>query len=558
MGSRAAPADAVDGSDRPGGGMRGGFGGGIEGGEPLVGDDEIRLPPEQGAQWVLLVSVFVVAACGLVYELIGGAVASYLLGDSVLQFSTVIGCYLFAMGVGSWLSRYLVRALPAHFFRIELMLAVIGGFLPAALFLYHGIAPDGFRLALYGLIFLIGLLVGLEIPLVMRLLKQHYALKDLVAQVLTVDYLGALAVSVAFPLWLVPHLGLVRTGLFFGLFNALIALWALWLYRRRIGAPLAHLVAAVLVIGALTTAFWQAGRLTELAEDSFYPQRIVHAESSPYQRIVITRGHDDIRLYLNRNLQFSSRDEHRYHEALVLPVLAAHPAPRRVLVLGGGDGLAVRELLRHPAVERVTVVDLDARVPDLFATLPMLTALNRGALTDARTEVIHDDAFGWLESTERMFDLAIVDLPDPTSYALGKLYTTTFYAMLASRISESGFIAVQTTSPLHARKSFWTVVASMEAAGWQTWPYQATVPSFGVWGYVAAAHRPLPLAAAAERIDSGLLTAKEPLRFLTGRLLPTLFELPADMTRVPAEANRLHNQILVHTYEEEWGRVPEH
>ena len=527
---------------------------------PPLGPDgfESRLPLEQGAQWILLVSVFVVAACGLVYELIGGAVASYLLGDSVLQFSTVIGCYLFAMGIGSWLSRYLTRTLPAHFFRIELMLAVIGGFLPAVLFLSHGVAPEGFRVVLYGLIFLIGMLVGLEIPLVMRLLKQHFALKDLVAQVLTVDYLGALAVSVAFPLWLVPRLGMVRTGLFFGLFNAFIALWALWLYRRRIALPALHLAGGLGVVTALATAFWQADRLTELAEDSFYPQRIVHAETSAYQRIVITRSRDDLRLYLNRNLQFASHDEHRYHEALVLPVLAAHPSPRRVLVLGGGDGLAVRELLRHPGVERVTVVDLDARITELFSTLPMLTALNRHALTDPRTEVINDDAFAWLERTDRMFDLAIVDLPDPTSYALGKLYTNTFYSMLAARVAESGFIAVQTTSPLYARRSFWTVVTTMEAAGWQTWPYQATVPSFGVWGYVAAARRPFPLQAAAARLDSDLLVARAPLRFLTGRLLPSLFELPADMTRVPAEVNRLHNQSLVHTYEDEWGRAPYH
>ena len=476
----------------------------------------------------------------------------------MLQFSTVIGCYLFAMGIGSWLSRYLVRSLPAHFLRIELMLAVIGGFLPAVLFLWHGIAPDGFRVALYAMILAIGLLVGLEIPLVMRLLKQHYVLKDLVSQVLTVDYLGALAVSVAFPLWLVPQLGMVRTGLFFGLCNALVALWALWLYRHRIAALSAQLVAAALVIGALAVAFWHADRLTALAEDGFYPQRIVHAESSPYQRIVVTRSQDDIRLYLNRNLQFSSRDEHRYHEALVHPVLAAHPAPRRVLVLGGGDGLAVREVLRHPGVERVTLIDLDERVTALFSRWPMLTALNRGALTDPRTELIHDDAFAWLEGSDRTFDVAIVDLPDPTSYALGKLYTNTFYALLAARVAESGFVVVQTTSPLYARKSFWTVAQTLESAGWQIRPYHATVPSFGVWGYIAAGRRPLPLEAAAERIDSGLLTAKEPLRFLTGRLLPTLFELPADIARVPADVNRLHNQVLVQTYEAEWGRAPDH
>jgi spermidine synthase len=167
------------------------------------------------AELALLASVFVVAACGLVYELAAGALASYLLGDSVLQFSTVIGTYLFAMGIGSWLSRFIERQLVAQFLRIELLVGLIGGLLPARCSSPTARCPaasvGAFRVLLYGLVLLVGVLVGLEIPLVMRILKrqfaQRYALKDLVSQVLTFDYLGALVVALAFPLLFVPHLG---------------------------------------------------------------------------------------------------------------------------------------------------------------------------------------------------------------------------------------------------------------------------------------------------------------------------------------------------------------
>nr|HMN81260.1 polyamine aminopropyltransferase [Burkholderiaceae bacterium] len=180
--------------------------------------------PARHAEVALLVSVFVVAACGLVYELVAGALASYLMGDSVLQFSTVIGTYLFAMGIGSWLSRYIDDNLPANFLRIELLVGLIGGLMPIALFLLYAWSPAPFRIALYGLVVLIGTLVGLEIPLVMRIMRRGYALKELVSQVLTFDYLGALVVSIAFPLLLAPRLGLIRTGLLFGLMNAAVAL----------------------------------------------------------------------------------------------------------------------------------------------------------------------------------------------------------------------------------------------------------------------------------------------------------------------------------------------
>src|SRR3954451_3438279 len=333
--------------------------------------------PIRPTEVALLASVFVVAACGLVYELAAGTLASYLLGDSILQFSTVIGTYLFAMGVGSWLSRCLERQLVAQFLRIELLVGLIGGLMPAALFALQSLATPSFRFALYALVLAVGILVGLEIPLVMRILKRHAGgasggLKTLVSQVLTFDYLGALAVSIAFPLLFVPQLGLIRTGAFFGLLNAGVAVWALLLFRAELRAVTAHATAALLTVAALVATFAAADRVTTWAEDRFYGDQVLFSETSPYQRVVVTGSRGGIRLFLNGNLQFHSRDEYRYHEALVHPALAAHGAPRLFLVPDGGDGMAAREVLKYPSVERVTLVGRDPHMMTLFSTAPLL------------------------------------------------------------------------------------------------------------------------------------------------------------------------------------------
>jgi spermidine synthase len=507
------------------------------------------------AEVALLASVFVVAACGLVYELAAGALASYLLGDSVLQFSTVIGTYLFAMGLGSWLSRHIEGELVAQFLRVELLVGLIGGLMPAALFAAHSVLPAGnalsFRALLYGLVLVIGVLVGLEIPLVMRILKRHfrarYALRELVSQVLTFDYLGALAVAVAFPLLLVPQLGLVRTGVLFGLLNVAVAAWALWLFRGEIRRLAALAAACVFAFACLVVAMLGADVLTTWAEDRFYGDSVIVRESSDYQRVVVTSGPTGIRLFLNGNLQFHSRDEYRYHEALVHPALAAHGAPRRVLVLGGGDGMAVREVLKYPSVEQVVLVELDPHMTRLFAERELLAQLNRGALRSPKLRVIHADAFTWLETSDEMFDAIVVDFPDPTNFSLGKLYTTSFYQRLGQHLAAGGFAVVQTTSPLLARRSFWTVVTTIEAADLIATPYHAHVPSFGEWGFVVLGRRHWVVPRA----------LPEGLRFLTLQGLPALLQFPPDMARVPATPNRLSNQILVHLYEEEWGKVHE-
>ncbi|MGH8034475.1 MAG: polyamine aminopropyltransferase, partial [Lysobacterales bacterium] len=456
-------------------------------------------------------------------------------------------------GIGSWLSRFFERQLPAHFLRIELMVALVGGALPAILFIANAYLPGAFRFLLYAMVLLVGTLVGLEIPLVMRILRRNVALKELVSQVLTFDYLGALAVSLAFPLVLVPQLGLIRTGLLFGLMNAAIALWALWLFRHELRHVKAHALACALTLGALGVGFAGAEHITTLAEDHFYQDRIVFTATTPYQRIVVTSGRAGHRLFLNGNLQFAERDEYRYHEALVHPALAAQGAPGKVLVLGGGDGLAVREVLKHPSVEQVVLVELDPHITRLFAAHPVRVALNAGALASPKLRIVNADAFTWLEQHARQietgsgapFDIVIADFPDPSNYALGKLYTTSFYQRAEQVLSAGGWIVVQTTSPLIARKSFWTVVTTLEAVGLATVPYHAHVPSFGEWGFVLAGRRPWP----------GVRALPSGLRFLTAEGMPALLQFPPDMARVPAEPNRLSNQVLVGIFEEEWGKV---
>lgn len=503
-------------------------------------------PPRVGTlQIALLASVFVVAACGLAYELIAGALASYLLGDSVTQFSTIIGAYLFAMGVGSWLAKYVERDLVGRFVQIELAVGLFGGFAAAGLFLAFAGNFGPFRIFLYGIVLLIGLLVGLEIPLVMRLLRREVEFKELVSRVLSFDYLGALAVSLLFPLVLAPHLGLVRTGLLFGLANTLIALWALYLFRDRLGRRRGLQAATALCLVLLLAGFAGAGRLTTLAEGWLYADDIVHAETSAYQRIVVTRWRDDVRLFLNQNLQFSSRDEYRYHEALVHPGMAAAPLAKRILVLGGGDGMAVREILKYPQVESVTLVDLDPAMTRLFSTARLLRRLNDDALASPKVRVINADAARWLEESHESFDFVVIDFPDPSNHAIGKLYSTGFYRLLDKRLTPQARVVVQATSPYYARASYWIVVATLEAAGFRTAPYHALVPSFGEWGYILASRAELVVPQ-----DIPVAT-----RFLNRETLPDLFRFPADMARIDAEPNRMNEQTLVRAFEREWRHV---
>ena len=491
---------------------------------------------------VLLIAVFTIATCGLIYELLSGTIASYLLGDSVTQFSTVIGVYLFSMGVGSYLSRYFRTDLIARFIEVEILVGLVGGLSSPVLFFAFS-ELDAFRVVLYTWVTATGVLVGLEIPFLIRILKDEFALADLVSKVLSLDYLGALAASLLFPLWLVPQVGLMRSSFVFGGLNVLVAVWTCHVFREQHRRP--RLTAqAYAALGVLTLGAVFSDDLVDWSERRLHEDPVVLSRSSPYQRILLTQGTGGVRLFLDGNLQFSSLDEYRYHEALVHPGLAAVADPRRALVLGGGDGMAVREILKDDRVEAVTLVDLDPLMTEIFREHEGFAALNDYALRSPRVEVVNADAFVWVESETTRYDFIVVDFPDPRTYSLGKLYTTTFYRRLRERLGPGGVAALQSTSPLVSRQAFWCIVETVRAAGLHVKPYHAPVPTFGEWGFVLASGAPL---AVPEAFPPGL-------RFLTPAVAGTLFEFPADMAAVPVEVNHLNNQILVRYHAAGWER----
>lgn len=493
-------------------------------------------------QWLLLISVFIVATCGLIYELVAGTLASYLLGDSVTQFSTIIGTYLFAMGIGSWLSRFLKENLLSWFVTLELLVGMVGGCSAAILFLIFE-QIEYFRIILYALVMTTGVLVGLELPLLMRILKDRVEFGDLVSKIFTFDYIGALFASLLFPLLMIPYLGLLRTSFFFGFLNVLVALIVAYKLRNDVRSFQRLKWSAFVCLALLATGFILSDQLTAFSESLTYPDKIVYTKSSPYQRIVLTHGRADWRLFLNGNLQFSSADEYRYHEALVHPGLSRVRNPKNVLVFGGGDGMAVREILKYPAVEHITLVDLDAAVTELFQSNTTLTDLNEHSLLSEKVKIFNEDAFVWIRSQQQQFDFVVVDFPDPSNYSLGKLYTTTFYAELYRILRPEGIAVIQSTSPYVARKSFWIIDETLRKVSFQTQPYHCYVPSFGEWGFVLASKKFL----------SGYSNFPKGLRFIDPDNLQSLFVFPPDMRQTEHHYNTLNNQVLVNTFEKEWA-----
>ncbi len=500
---------------------------------------------------LLYLNVLVIATCGLMYELLAGTLASYLLGDSVTQFSFVIGVYLSALGVGAWLSRYINRGLGRCFIEVELALALLGGASAPLLFVAFAWI-QWFRILLFGLVFLIGVLVGLELPLLMRILKEHLDFSDLISKVLSFDYLGALFASLSFPIFFVPYMGLVRTSLIFGLLNAAVGLWGTYLLRpilnpKGLGGLRGR---AILVMGLLILGLIKADTLTTFAEENILSQPIVYAKQTPFQRIVVTKNTRGFQLHLNGQLQFNSVDEYRYHESLVHPAFSCGNTPTRVLVLGGGDGLAVREILKYDSVNEITLVDLDPGVTRLATEFKPLVELNESSLNDERVTVINEDAFVWISREADKYDAVIVDFPDPGVYSVGKLYSTRFYRMLNSRLSPNAKVAIQCTSPLVAPKSYWCIANTMQAAGLHVQPYRVSVPTFGVWGFILAQ----PATGVIDSVETLQPHLAGKLRFLSDEVMHDLFQLPVDLQPVETELNRLDNQVLVRYYEQEWNQ----
>ena len=493
---------------------------------------------------LLLFSVFVIATCGLIYELVAGALASYLLGDSVKQFSFIIGVYLFSMGVGSYFAKFIHKDLLNKFVEIEILVGVIGGISSVVLFFLFNTIQH-FEPVLYLFVFVTGCLVGLEIPLLMNILKDKVAFKDLVSNVFAFDYIGALLASILFPLVLIPSLGIIKTPLFFGLINISIAIFLSFYLEKELKNPIALKAKSIVAFLGLVALFIFSDKLLAFSEEKLYGENVVYANNSPYQRIVLTRNDKDFRLYLNNNLQFSSADEYRYHEALVHPAMSMAKNISNVLILGGGDGFAVREVLKYKDVKNITLVDLDGQMTNFFKDNETMKKLNHNALSNPKLQIINKDAYIWIKENKKKYDVIIIDFPDPSNYSLGKLYSVQFYKELEKVTTPDTKIVVQTTSPYFAPKSFWCIDNSINQIFPFTTAYYTYVPSFGEWGFCFASFQP---------IDNKIVRKIPDLRFYDYNFKQMSY-FSKDMKADNLEVNRLDNQILVRYFDEEWGKI---
>lgn len=493
---------------------------------------------------LLLLSVFVIATCGLVYELVAGALASYLLGDSVKQFSFIIGVYLFSMGVGSYFAKFLKKNLLEKFIEIEILVGLVGGVSSIILFLLFNTSQH-FEWILYFLVFVTGALVGLEIPLLMNILKEKVEFKDLVSNVFAFDYIGALLASILFPLVLIPGLGIIRTSLFFGLINISTAIFLSFYLKKDLRNAIALQTKAIIAFLALLILFIFADKILSYSEEKLYGENIIYSHSSPYQRIVLTRNGKDFRLYLNNNLKFSSADEYRYHQALVHPAMSMAKKVNNILVLGGGDGFAVREILKYKDVKNITLVDLDQEMTKFFQENVTMKNLNKNALNNSKVTIHNQDAYLFVRNSKEKYDVIVVDFPDPSNYSLGKLYSLQFYRLLQKITTPETQIVVQTTSPYFAPKSFWSIKKTIAEIFPVAIPYHTYVPSFGEWGFCLAGN---------QNAGNHVYRKISDLKFYDYNFTE-LTKFSKDMKVENVEVNRLDNQILVRYFDEEWGKV---
>lgn len=362
-----------------------------------------RLPvPAGAARAVVLAAVFVCAACGLVYELELVALASYLVGDTVTQASVVLSVMVFAMGCGSLLAKRLRMRAAAAFAAVESALALVGGLSVMALygfFAWYGQA----RLAMVGCAFAIGVLIGAEVPLLMTLVQRirRQDAGGAVADLFAADYVGALVGGLAFPFLLLPHLGQVTGALATGVVNAVAGgAVVLWLFRRDVPrrARAWLLVANVVVLAVLACAAGTAGPYERAARRAVYGGQVRVAVQTPVQELVLTGTPADtasLRLYEDGRLRVDGAQAAAYGQGLAGPALRGG-ADARVLVLGGGDGIAARAVLARAGVRSVTVVDTDRELLRLGRTDPGLVRVNGGALRDPRVRTVAADPFDWL------------------------------------------------------------------------------------------------------------------------------------------------------------------
>ena len=432
---------------------------------------------------LILMTTFLISICSIIYELIISSISSYLLGDSITQFSITIGLYMFAMGIGSYLSKKIKSQLFTRFIYIELFVGIFGGLSSLILF-FSNIYTSIYHLIMYILIIMIGILVGLEIPILTRIIEENKSdVRNNLANIFSFDYLGGLIGSLIFPLILLPNLGYITTTLLIGTINIFVALLIVIKYKKFILKYSMIRNVVIIVLGIFIIILCTGRFFADNIENGLYRDSIILSKQTNYQKIIMTRHKDDIRLFIDGNLQFCSKDEYRYHEALVhIPMMYANKHDE-ILILGGGDGLAVRELLKYKDIKNITLVDIDEQMTELCKKNELISALNNHSLDNDKLSIINEDAYIFVQNTNKKYDVVIIDLPDPNSETLNKLYTNVFYNYIESIMNKDGVMVCQSTSPYYAKNSFWCIYKTIDTQFENVKPYHLQVPSFGEWGF---------------------------------------------------------------------------
>jgi spermidine synthase len=499
---------------------------------------------------ILKLSLFATGLSGIVAEYVLSTLATYFLGNSVLQWTMIVSIMLFSMGLGSRISKYLTTNLLPKFVTIEFTLSILSSlvavctYLVASISIYTGVV-------IYTLSIIIGLLIGMEIPLVIRLNDEFEELRINVSSIMEKDYYGSLAGGIFFAFFGLPILGLTYTPFVLGAINFSVAIMLLSMLWKKLQPPIRRKLfgLATVIVFIWVTALVMAESIIHFGEEKRYKDRVIFSRQSQYQRIVLTQAKGDYWLYINGNQQLSTVDEVMYHEPLVLPVMSLSSYPRDVLVLGGGDGCAIREILKYKDVNEITLVDLDPMMTDLARTHPVLFELNKGALDHEKVNILNQDAYKYLEETDTFYDVIIVDLPDPKTIELSRLYSFEFYKMCNHQLRPNGLIVTQSGSPYFANRAFKCVQYSMEEAGFNCVPIHNQVITLGEWGWIIGS----------KSLESDNL--KQSLRELTfdnistrwinneAMLLMTSFG--KDITLDPEESveiNSIHNPVLFKYY----------
>lgn len=437
---------------------------------------------------ILKIALFATGLSGIVAEYVLSTLATYFLGNSVFQFTMIVSIMLFSMGLGSRFSKYFEDRLLEKFIFIEFTLSLLVAFVSVITYLSAAIIGIE-AVVIYSLSIIIGLLIGMEIPLVIRINDEYQTLRLNISSAMENDYYGSLLGGIFFAFIGLPYLGLSYTPFILGSINLVVAISLFVLLKDELSKNQNNklILFATLATSGILLGSISSKKAIEYGERERYSDRVIYTEQTPYQRITITQSKGDFWLFINGNQQLSTIDEVMYHEPLVHPVMSVLKEPKSILVLGGGDGGAVREILKYPSVDKITLVDLDPAMTDLGKEYPLLVEMNGNSMNHEKVEIINADGYNFLEDTKEYFDAIIIDLPDPKSVELGRLYSFEFYKICYRQLKPNGLIITQAGSPYYASRAFNCIDKTMEASGFTTIPLHNQVITLGEWGWIMGA-----------------------------------------------------------------------